>query len=92
MSKDCKNPDLVYEYANWSLEGWWAAQVAGIGWYGATKKVKDYLPKDQYDFWYEGKGRDTGSFIERSKNVACWPHWPQEADYYLSRWLNFLAA
>jgi len=92
MSKNCKNPDLVYEYANWSLEGWWGAQVTPTGWIPATTKIKDYLSKEVYDFWLEGKGRDTGSFLNRSKNIACWPHWPKEADYYLSKWLHFLAA
>lgn len=92
MSKYTKKEDLVYEYANWSLEGWFAASVAPIGWYGTTKKVKDYLTKDKYDFWYAGKGRDTGSFIERAKNIACYPHWPKENDYYMSSWMKFLAA
>ena len=92
LSKDSKNADLVYEYANWSLEGWWGAQVLPTGWIPATMKAKDYLAKDVWDFWMEGKGRDTGAFVERAKNVACWPHWPKEADYYLTKWLNFLAA
>jgi spermidine/putrescine-binding protein len=92
LSKDSKNADLVYEYANWSLEGWWGAQVLPTGWIPATLKAKDYLSKDVWDFWMEGKGRDTGAFVERAKNVACWPYWPKEADYYLSKWLNFLAA
>jgi putative spermidine/putrescine transport system substrate-binding protein len=92
MSKNCKNPDLVYEYANWCLEGWRAGQITPIGWIPTTKKVKDYLSKEDYDFWFEGKGRDTGSFLERSKNIACWPHWPPHADYYLSQWMHLLAA
>jgi len=91
MSKDCKNPDLVYEYANWALEGWFAASIAPMGWYGCTEKVKEYLSKEEYDFYYKGIGDARGSYKDRVTNIACWPHWPKNADYYLSSWLSFLA-
>jgi len=92
MSVNCKNPDLVYEYANWSLEGWFAAAVAPMGWYGCTELVTKYLSKQDYDFWYKGIGDARGSIKDRMSNIACWPHWPKNADYYLSKWMNFLAA
>jgi putative spermidine/putrescine transport system substrate-binding protein len=48
--------DQAYEYANWWLDGWAGAFVARQGYYmAATEGVKKHLPKDEWDFWYEGK-------------------------------------
>lgn len=91
ISRECKNLEAAYAYANWCISGWRGAQVAALGWYDASAKVKDFLDPKEYKFWYEGGGRDTGSMELRLKNVAFWPRWPDEADYQLSKWLNFLA-
>jgi len=48
--------DRAYEYANWWLDGWAGAFVARQGYYmSATDGVKKHLPKEEWDFWYEGK-------------------------------------
>jgi putative spermidine/putrescine transport system substrate-binding protein len=48
--------DRAYEYVNWWLDGWAGAFVARQGYYmSATAGVKKHLPKDEWDFWYEGK-------------------------------------
>ncbi len=48
--------DRAYEYANWWLDGWAGAFVARQGYYmSATDGVKKHLPKEDWDFWYEGK-------------------------------------
>ena len=51
-----KKLDKAYEYLNWWLDGWAGAFVARQGYYmSAFEPVKKHLPKDEWDFWYEGK-------------------------------------
>ncbi len=51
-----KKLDQAYEYLNWWLDGWAGAFVARQGYYmSAFEPVKKHLPKDEWDFWYEGK-------------------------------------
>lgn len=51
-----KQLDLAYEYLNWWLDGWAGAFVARQGYYmSAHLPVKKFLPKEEWDFWYEGK-------------------------------------
>jgi putative spermidine/putrescine transport system substrate-binding protein len=51
-----KKLDQAYEYINWWLDGWAGAFVARQGYYFSTPaNTKAHLPKDDWDFWYEGK-------------------------------------
>jgi putative spermidine/putrescine transport system substrate-binding protein len=51
-----KTLDQAYEYLNWWLDGWAGAFVARQGYYmSAYEPVKAHLPKDEWDYWYEGK-------------------------------------
>lgn len=48
--------DQAYEYLNWWLDGWAGAFVARQGYYmSAPGPVKDALPAEEWDYWYEGK-------------------------------------
>jgi spermidine/putrescine-binding protein len=92
MSKKGQNPEGVYAFANWTIDGWLGAQIAGLGWYSAAKTVEKFMKPEDYKFWYAGGGRDSGSFDERSANIAYWVSWPSEYDYFLSSWSSFLAS
>lgn len=92
ITRGARNLEAAYAYVNWAISGWKGAQIASLGWYDATTNVKKFLDPKEYEFWYAGGGRDTGSMEERITNIAFWPRWPREMDYQLSRWLNFLAS
>ena len=60
----------------------------------------------RYAFWYEGKPwslppergikegdlRDGGSLATRAAHVAYWHQWPDEYDYLMQKWDEFLSA
>lgn len=47
--------DAAYEYMNWWLSGWAGAFIARQGYYISNpERSKDLLPKDEWDYWYEG--------------------------------------
>ena len=64
------------------------------------------MTPEKYAFWYDGKPwvgkpergivegevRDGGSLDERSQHVAFWHQWPDEYDYLVQRWDEFLTA
>ena len=92
LSKKAKNPEGVYAFANWKLGGWYGAQIAPLGYYSPTTTVKAAMEPAAYEMWYGGKGRPAGSYDERVANVAYWPGWPQQYEYYLAKWSAFLAS
>lgn len=84
--------DEVAALANWRLDGWFGAQIAPLGYYSPTTTVESVLSAADFERWYGGLGRDSGSYDERTSNVAFWPGWPSESDYYFSSWSRFLAS
>lgn len=57
-----------------------------------------------YEWWYQGgsspdpkegwplTGRDTGAYDTRWANIMHWMTWPDDPDYYATRWNDFLSA
>ncbi len=57
-----------------------------------------------YEWWYQGgsspepkegwplTGRDTGAYDTRWANLMHWMTWPDDPDYYATRWNDFLSA
>jgi len=58
LSKQLKGRmlDVAYEYLNWWLSGWPGAVMARQGYYmAASRRVRDWLSPEEWDYWYEGK-------------------------------------
>lgn len=100
------NREAVIAYANYWLSGPPAIAVTEQGYYSPSTNIKNAMDPDKYAFWYEGQPwvgeserginegdlRDGGSLEERSANVAYWHQWPDEYDYLIQRWDEFLNA
>lgn len=100
------NREAVMAYADYWLSGPPAIIVSEQGYYSPTTNIKDVMDPDKYAFWYEGKPwvgppergiqegdlRDGGSLQERASNVAYWHQWPDEYDYLIQKWDEFLNA
>ena len=100
------NKDAVIAYADYWLSGPPAIAVSEQGYYSPTTNIKGIMPADKYAFWYEGKPwkgapergikegdlRDGGSLEERASHVAYWHQWPDEYDYLMQKWDEFLSA
>ena len=51
-----RNKDVAYEYMNWWLSGWPGAFIAKQGYYISNpERSRQYLTKNEWDFWYAGK-------------------------------------
>ena len=101
-----KNKEAVYAYADYWLSGPPGITVSEQGYYSPTTNIKNVMPADKYAFWYEGKPwkgkaeggikegdlRDGGSLETRAANVAYWHQWPDEYDFLLQKWDEFLSA
>lgn len=101
-----KNKEAVYAYADYWLSGPPGITVSEQGYYSPTTNIKSVMPAAKYAFWYEGKPwtgapergikegdlRDGGSLEERAKHVAYWHQWPDEYDYVIQKWDEFLNA
>ncbi len=99
------NADAVRAYADYWLSGPPAITVSEQGYYSPTTNIQDVMPADRYGFWYEGQPwqgptdrgiqegdlRDGGSLQERASHVAYWHQWPDEYDYLIQRWDEFLS-
>jgi len=100
------NMDAVIAYCDYWLSGPPAITVSEQGYYSPTTNIKDVMPAEKYAFWYEGKPwvgapdrgiqegdlRDGGSLETRAANVAYWHQWPDEYDYLIQKWDEFLSA
>jgi putative spermidine/putrescine transport system substrate-binding protein len=100
------NKEAVYAYADYWLSGPPGITVSEQGYYSPTTNIKEVMPADKYAFWYEGKPwvgaeergikegdlRDGGSLEQRASNVAYWHQWPDEYDYLIQKWDEFLNA
>jgi putative spermidine/putrescine transport system substrate-binding protein len=100
------NKEAVMAYADYWLSGPPAITVSEQGYYSPTTNIKDAMPAEKYAFWYEGKPwvgapdrgikegdlRDGGSLATRAANVAYWHQWPDEYDYVIQKWDEFLSA
>jgi spermidine/putrescine-binding protein len=100
------NKEAVSAYADYWLSGPPGITVSEQGYYSPTTNIKDVMPAEKYAFWYEGKPwvgaeergiregdlRDGGSLEERAANVAYWHQWPDEYDYLIQKWDEFLNA
>jgi putative spermidine/putrescine transport system substrate-binding protein len=106
MIKGTPNADAAAAYIDYWLSGPPAITVSEQGYYSPVTTIKDAMPKAKYDFWYEGKPwvgptdrgikegdvRDGGSLAERSKHIAVWHQWPDQYDYLIQKWDEFLSA
>ena len=100
------NKEAVIAYADYWLSGPPATIVSEQGYYSPTTNIKRFMPPDKYAFWYEGKPwkgapergikegdlRDGGSLEQRASTVAYWHQWPDEYDYLMKKWDEFLSA
>lgn len=100
------NKEAVIAYADYWLSGPPAIAVSEQGYYSPTTNIKNVMPADKYAFWYEGKPwkgapergikegdlRDGGSLETRAAHVAYWHQWPDEYDYLMKKWDEFLSA
>ena len=100
------NKDAVVAYADYWLSGPPAIAVSEQGYYSPTTNIQKVMDPDKYAFWYEGKPwkgatdrgikegdlRDGGSLETRAANVAYWHQWPDEYDYLMQKWDEFLSA
>lgn len=100
------NQAAVRSYADYWLSGQPGITVSEQGYYSPTTNIKDVMAPDKYAFWYEGKPwkgapergikegdlRDGGSLETRAANVAYWHQWPDEYDFVIQKWDEFLSA
>jgi putative spermidine/putrescine transport system substrate-binding protein len=100
------NKDAVIAYADYWLSGPPSIIVSEQGYYSPTTNIKSVMAPDKYAFWYEGKPwkgapergikegdlRDGGSLEQRASTVAYWHQWPDEYDYLMKKWDEFLSA
>jgi spermidine/putrescine-binding protein len=100
------NKDAVLAYADYWLSGPPGITVSEQGYYSPTTNIEKVMAPDRYAFWYEGapwkeaewRGikpgdlRDGGSLKERAAHVAYWHQWPDEYDYLVTKWDEFLSA
>jgi spermidine/putrescine-binding protein len=100
------NKEAVIAYADYWLSGPPAVIVSEQGYYSPSTDIKKVMSPDKYAFWYEGKPwkgppergikegdlRDGGSLEQRASTVAYWHQWPDEYDYLMKRWDEFLSA
>ncbi len=100
------NKEAVIAYADYWLSGPPAITVSEQGYYSPTTNIKNVMDPDKYAFWYEGKPwkgapergikegdlRDGGSLDQRASTVAYWHQWPDEYDYLMKKWDEFLSA
>lgn len=106
MIKGTPNAAAVAAYADYWLSGAPGITVSEQGYYSPSTNIKDVMDPDKYAFWYDGapwKGaeergikegdlRDGGSLETRAANVAYWHQWPQEYDFLIQKWDEFLNA
>lgn len=100
------NQAAVHAYADYWLSGPPGITVSEQGYYSPTTNIQKVMAPDKYAFWYEGKPwvgkaergikegdlRDGGSLATRAANVAYWHQWPDEYDYVIQKWDEFLSA
>jgi putative spermidine/putrescine transport system substrate-binding protein len=100
------NKEAVIAYADYWLSGPPAAVVSEQGYYSPSTDIKKVMAPDKYAFWYEGKPwkgapergikegdlRDGGSLEQRASTVAYWHQWPDQYDYLMKKWDEFLSA
>jgi putative spermidine/putrescine transport system substrate-binding protein len=101
-----KNKEAVFAYADYWLSGPPGITVSEQGYYSPTTNIKNVMPADKYAFWYDGKPwkgksengikegdlRDGGSLETRASTVAYWHQWPDEYDFLMQKWDEFLSA
>jgi putative spermidine/putrescine transport system substrate-binding protein len=100
------NKDAVIAYCDYWLSGKPGITVSEQGYYSPSTNIKQAMDPDKYAFWYEGKPwkgaaergikegdlRDGGSLEERAAHVAYWHQWPDEYDFVIQKWDEFLNA
>ncbi|RYB01528.1 ABC transporter substrate-binding protein [Lichenibacterium ramalinae] len=100
------NKEAVLAYADFWLSGPPGITVSEQGYYSPSTNIQKVMDPDKYAFWYEGKPwkgaaerginpgdlRDGGSLAERAAHVAYWHQWPDEYDYLIQKWDEFLNA
>ena len=100
------NREAVAAYADYWLSGEPGVMVSEQGYYSPSDSVKKVMSPEKYAFWYEGKPwvgaeergikegdlRDGGSLADRASKVNYWHQWPDEYDYLIAKWDEFLSA
>jgi len=99
ISKGTPNYEACIEYINFWHEGYPSQFVAPQGYYvPVLNRAKKYLGDEKYGFFYEGKPdskgklHDGGSYEQRVSAVGANEQWPENYQYYIKRWDDFLSA
>ncbi len=106
MMAGTPNKEAVLAYADFWLSGPPGITVSEQGYYSPSTNIQKVMDPDKYAFWYEGKPwkgpaerginpgdlRDGGSLAERAAHVAYWHQWPDEYDFLIQKWDEFLSA
>ncbi|NTF10581.1 extracellular solute-binding protein [Agrobacterium rubi] len=100
------NREAAIAYADYWLSGEPGVAVSEQGYYSPSDSVRKFMSPEKYAFWYEGKPwegpaergikegdlRDGGSLEQRASKIAYWHQWPDEYDYLMQKWDQFLSA
>jgi putative spermidine/putrescine transport system substrate-binding protein len=101
VSSAVEDLDPVIEFINFWHSGFPGAQVAGQGYISPVPEtVKPVLEEqstnetnaNDWEYWYEGEGRDRGSIEEIASRAGWWWQFPEESEYLDQRWQEFVSA
>jgi putative spermidine/putrescine transport system substrate-binding protein len=89
------------DYIDYWLSGSPGAAIAAQGYYSPSTTAEEVLKgmhsfsedMNDYEAWYLGEiGWPVGGMEDRLGNIGWWEEWPENADYYIKRWKDFLSA
>jgi spermidine/putrescine-binding protein len=101
IEPDSAEYNAALDYIDYWLSGKPGAAVASQGYFSPSTTCEDILKSTRnsdpsmtdYEAWYEGKiGWSVGGLKDRLGNIGYWEEYPENADYYIKRWKDFLAA
>jgi hypothetical protein len=101
VEPDSDEYQACLDYIDYWLSGKPGAAIAAQGYYSPSTTCEDVLKgmnsfsedMNDYEAWYEGEiGWPVGGIKDRLGNIGYWEEYPDNADYHIKRWKDFLAA
>jgi putative spermidine/putrescine transport system substrate-binding protein len=101
VKPDSAEYNACLDYIDYWLGGKPGAAIAAQGYYSPSTTCEPILKEmhsfgtsmSDYDAWYMGKiGWPVGGIADRMANIGICEEYPDNADYHIKRWKDFLAA